>query len=69
MLKDEDSEGVNRQELKSRRNQLFKLFVKHPGYTRLAVAIKLLDDQLADWTQKDSLELSVGRGEQFQGRG
>jgi hypothetical protein len=41
----------NREELKNKRNVLFKLFLKNPMYTRLALEIKALDDQLADWTQ------------------
>jgi hypothetical protein len=41
----------NREELKNKRNVLFKLFLKNPMHTRLALEIKALDDQLADWTQ------------------
>ena len=41
----------NREELKNKRKVLFKLFLKNPMYTRLALEIKALDDQLADWTQ------------------
>jgi hypothetical protein len=40
----------NREELKNKRKVLFKLFLKNPMYTSLAVEIKALDDQLADWT-------------------
>jgi len=39
-----------RDELKNKRKVLFKLFLKNPMYTSLAVEIKALDDQLADWT-------------------
>ncbi|HET6929999.1 MAG TPA: hypothetical protein VFI45_06735 [Candidatus Acidoferrum sp.] len=42
----------NRDELKNKRKVLFKLFLKNPMYTNLAVEIKALDDQLADWTQR-----------------
>ncbi len=42
-----DSEKKNRQELKNKRNQLYKLFVNNPMYTELAIEIKVLDDQLA----------------------
>lgn len=39
-----------RDKLKNKRKVLFKLFLKNPMYTSLAVEIKALDDQLADWT-------------------
>ena len=42
-----DREG-NREELKAKRNLLFKLFLKNPMHTRLAVEIKVLDDQLTE---------------------
>ena len=38
----------NREELKNKRKVLFKLFLKNPMHTGLAVEIKALDDQLAD---------------------
>jgi hypothetical protein len=38
-----DNEKKNRQEFKNKRNQLYKLFLKNPMYTRLAVEIKVLD--------------------------
>jgi hypothetical protein len=41
----------NREKLKNKRKVLFKLFLKNPMYTRLALEIKALDDQLADSTQ------------------
>ncbi len=47
-----DNEKKNRQELKNKRNQLYQLFLKNPMYTRLAVEIKFLDDQLAECTQQ-----------------
>jgi hypothetical protein len=46
-----NSPKKNREELKNKRKVLFKLFLKNPMYTRLALEIKALDDQLADWTQ------------------
>jgi len=49
-----NDEKENREELKNKRNQLYKLFLKNPMYTRLAVEIKVLDDQLAEWTQRMS---------------
>jgi hypothetical protein len=42
----EDSGNRSRQELKSKREQLYKLFLKNPTETRLAVEIKVIDDQL-----------------------
>ena len=50
-----DNEKKNRQELKSKRNQLYKLFLKNPMYTRLAVEIKAIDDQLAECDQPEIL--------------
>ncbi|HXJ13925.1 MAG TPA: hypothetical protein VNH19_16740 [Candidatus Limnocylindrales bacterium] len=41
----------NREELKNKRKVLFKLFVKNPMHTGLAVEIKALDDQLAECTE------------------
>lgn len=38
-------------ELKINRAKLFGQFLKHPTDTRLALAIKLLDDQIADCTE------------------
>ncbi len=47
----ETAKKKKRQELKNKRNQLYKLFLKNPMYTRLAVEIKVLDDQLAECDQ------------------
>lgn len=43
----EEIENQNRQELKTKRQRLYKLFSENPMHTRLAVEIKALDDQLA----------------------
>lgn len=40
-----------RDELKIERTKLFKQFSNHPKDTRLALAIKILDDQIADCTE------------------
>lgn len=40
-----------RDELKIQRTKLFKQFSKHPKDTRLALAIKILDDQIANCTE------------------
>ena len=42
-----NDENRNREELKAKRNLLFKLFLKNPTYTHLALEIKVIDDQLA----------------------
>ncbi len=49
-----NNEKRNREELKAKRNLLFNLFLKNPMQTRLAVEIKVLDDQLAVWAQRMS---------------
>jgi hypothetical protein len=49
-----DDEEPNRQELKNKRNLLYTMFLKNPKYTRLAVDIKAIDDQLAEWSQRKS---------------
>ena len=51
VLKTEDNENENRRKLKTKRARLYKLFLKNPMYTRLAVEIKVLDDQLAECDQ------------------
>jgi hypothetical protein len=51
MQENENKPIKNREELKNKRKALFKLFLKNPMYTRLALEIKALDDQLADGTQ------------------
>ena len=56
MSKSEDNENQNRQELKDKRNRLYQLFLKHPRQTRLALEIKVLDDQLAEWTEPQRVE-------------
>jgi hypothetical protein len=40
-----------RDELKIQRTKLFEQFSKHPKDTRLALAVKILDDQIADCTE------------------
>jgi hypothetical protein len=42
----EYSGNQSRQELKSKRERLYKLFLKNPMETRLAVEIKVIDDRL-----------------------
>ena len=54
MSKTEGHENQSRQELKNKRNLLYKLFLKNPMYIRLAAEIKVLDDQLSQWPQRMS---------------
>ena len=68
MSNSENNGEKNRQELKNKRSVLFRLFLKHPNFTRLAVEIKALDDQLAEWTPEDALALSSDHGQRFPGR-
>ena len=51
----------SREELKNKRKLLFKLFLNHPMHTSLAVEIKVLDDQLADWTQTVGADVSEAK--------
>jgi len=41
-------EKRRRKDLKTKRDHLFEEYLKHPMDTRLALEIKLIDDQLAD---------------------
>jgi hypothetical protein len=41
-------EKRKRDELKARRELLFEQYLKHPMDTRMALEIKLMDDQLAE---------------------
>jgi hypothetical protein len=47
-----EDEKSKREELKAKRDLLFKLFLKNPMYTHLAAEIKVIDDQLAESYQK-----------------
>ncbi len=40
-----------RHDLKIARTKLFEQFLKHPEDTRLALAIKIIDDQIANCTE------------------
>jgi hypothetical protein len=52
VLKTANNEMGNREELKVKRNLLFKLFLTNPLHTRLAVEIKAIDDQIAEFTHQ-----------------
>jgi hypothetical protein len=45
-----------REALKNRRTPLFKTYEKSPGDLRLALEIKLIDDQIAECTQQIEFE-------------
>jgi hypothetical protein len=64
----ENNEAENREKLKNKRKLLYRLFLKNPEFMRLAVEIKALDDQLAEWTSEDALALSSDRGQRSQER-
>jgi hypothetical protein len=49
MVADEKKE---REALKARRNLLFQRYLKTPQDTRLALEIKLIDDQVAEFTKQ-----------------
>ena len=40
-----------RHDLKIARTKLFEQFLKHPKDTRLALAVKIIDDQIANCTE------------------
>jgi len=46
------NEMGNREELKAKRNLLFNLFLTNPRHTRLAIEIKVIDDQIAGFTHQ-----------------
>jgi hypothetical protein len=51
MAKTVNNRKGNCEELKAKRNLLFKLFLKNPMNTRLAIEIKVLDDELTECNQ------------------
>jgi len=53
-----DEKG-KRDKLKAKRNLLFERFLKNPLDTRLALEIKIIDDQVAECT--DQMERKRGR--------
>jgi hypothetical protein len=48
MLASPGDRRIELEELKARRNLLFKQFVKHPSDVRLSLEIKKIDDQIAE---------------------
>ena len=59
MLESEIDARRKREELKAKRNLLFKRFLKNPLDTRLALKIKIIDDQVAECTEQ--MERKRGR--------
>jgi len=47
---------ITRGRLKARRNCLFKIFTRNPSNTRLAIDIKLMDDQIANLAELSATE-------------
>jgi hypothetical protein len=47
-----DDRTVKLEELKARRNLLFKQFVEHPSDIRMSLEIKKIDDQIAEFTER-----------------
>ena len=52
MIMQEIDEVTLRSKLKRKRDSLFEVFRRHPSKTRLAIEIKLIDDQIASLADK-----------------
>jgi len=50
-----------REQLRDKRNQLFDKYSKNPMNSRLAIEIKLIDDQVADLTAYLTQQIKSGR--------
>lgn len=51
---------TKREELKAQRNLLFKRFLRHPQDIRLALKIKIIDDQVAACAEQMEQEIKAG---------
>lgn len=51
---------TKREELKAERNLLFKRFLRNPQDTRLALKIKLIDDQVAACAEQMEQQIKSG---------
>jgi hypothetical protein len=51
---------TKREELKAQRNLLFKQFLRNPQETRLALKIKIIDDQVAACAEQMEKERKAG---------
>jgi hypothetical protein len=54
-----DEKNIRRQ-LKSKRDLLFEEYSKNPMNSRLAIEIKLIDDQIAELTERQSQQKKSG---------
>jgi hypothetical protein len=54
-----DEKDIRRQ-LKSRRDVLFEEYSRNPMNSRLAIEIKLIDDQIAELTERQSQQKKSG---------
>jgi hypothetical protein len=54
-----DGKNIRRQ-LKSKRDLLFDEYSKNPMNSRLAIEIKLIDDQIAELTERQSQQRKSG---------
>jgi hypothetical protein len=52
MSADSSDRKIELEELKARRNLLFKQFVEHPSDVRVSLEIKKIDDQIAELTER-----------------
>jgi hypothetical protein len=52
VIKTAIDENGKREELKAKRNLLFEPFLKNPVHTRLALEIKIIDDQIVECTKQ-----------------
>jgi hypothetical protein len=52
MSADSSDRKIELEELKARRNLLFRQFVENPSDVRLSLEIKKIDDQIAEFTQR-----------------
>lgn len=52
MSADSDDQKIELEQLKARRNLLFKQFVEHPSDVRASLEIKRIDDQIAELTER-----------------
>ncbi len=47
-----DDRKIGLEELKARRNLLFKQFIENPGDVRMSLEIRKIDDQIAAFTER-----------------
>jgi hypothetical protein len=52
MSADTGDRKIELEKLKTRRNELFELFVEHPSDFPISLEIKRIDDQIAEFTER-----------------